>query len=224
SIPLYLPEYIFYLLNLMLVHAIIVVGYNILAGNTGQISLGHAGFFAIGAYGTTLLIEKLGIPFIPALVLSGFIAAFFGFIVGLPALKLEGPYLSIATLAFGLAIMHVIGHVEMFGGRTGIETPPLDLGIPQWGLGCVLSSDTQKYWLFLIVAILMVVGARNIMKTRVGRSFSAIRDSTIAAEVTGINLLAYKTLAFAVSAFYAGIAGGLFGFVLPQSLTVPLFV
>lgn len=214
SLPLYLPEYNFYLLNLMIVHVIIVVGLNILAGGTGQISLGHAGFFAIGAYGTVLLMQKLGIPFIPALVLAGFIAAFFGFVVGLPALKLEGPYLSIATLAFGLAITHIIGHVDIFGGRTGIQAPPLDLGIPQWGLSYVLSSDVQKYWLFLVVALLMAAGARNIMKTRVGRSFKAIRDSNVAAGVMGINLPAYKTLAFAVSAFYAGIAGGLFGFVL----------
>ena len=189
SLPLYLPAYSFYLLNLMIVHVILVVGYNILAGNTGQISLGHAGFFAIGAYGTTLLMQELGIPFIPALILAAFIAAFFGFILGLPALKLDGPYLSIATLAFGLAIMHIIGHVEMFGGRTGIQTPPLDLGIPQWGISCILSSDTQKYYLFLTVAVLMVAGARNIMGTRVGRSFKAIRDSSIAAEVMGINLL-----------------------------------
>ena len=214
SFPLYLPDYNFYLLNLMIVHAILVVGYNILAGNTGQISLGHAGFFAIGAYGTTLLMQELGIPFMPALILAAFIAAFFGFILGLPALKLDGPYLSIATLAFGLAIMHIIGHVEMFGGRTGIETPLLDLCIPRWGISCLLSSDTQKYYLFLAVAVLMIAGARNFMGTRVGRSFEAIRDSSIAAEVMGINLLVYKTLAFAVSAFYAGIAGGLFGFIL----------
>jgi branched-chain amino acid transport system permease protein len=214
SLPLYVPAYHFYVLNLIIVYAILVIGYNILAGNTGQVSLGHAGFFAIGAYGTTLLMQKLGIPFIPALILAAFIAAFFGFLVGLPALKLEGPYLSIATLAFGLAIMHIIGHAEMFGGRTGIETPPLDLGIPKWGMSYILSSDRQKYYLFLIIALFMGAGARNIMITRVGRSFEAIRDSSIAAEVIGINLLVYKTLAFAVSAFYAGIAGGLFGFVL----------
>ncbi len=174
--------------------------------------------------------QELGIPLLLALILAAFIAAFFGFIVGLPALKLDGPYLSIATLAFGLAIMHIIGHVEVFGGRTGIQTPVLDLGIPQWGISRILSSDTQKYYLFLTVAVLMIAGARNFMGTRIGRSFEAIRDSSIAAEVMGINLLVYKTLAFAVSAFYAGIAGGLFGFVLPllsklpQSLMVPLFV
>ena len=212
SLPLYLPEYNFYLLNLMIAHVIIVVGLNILAGGTGQISLGHAGFFAIGAYGTVLLMQKLGIPFIPALVLAGFIAAFFGFVVGLPALKLEGPYLSIATLAFGLAITHIIGHVDIFGGRTGIQAPPLDLGIPQWGLSYVLSSDVQKYWLFLVVALLMAAGARNIMKTRVGRSFKAIRDSNVAAGVMGINTTATKVGAWAISAGITGFAGGVWAY------------
>jgi len=96
----------------------------------------------------------------------------------------------------------------------GIKVPPLDLGIPQLGMAWVLKTDVQKYYLILVMTIVMVVGARNILKTRVGRSFVAIRDSDIAAEVIGVNLTVYKTLAFAVSAFYAGIAGGLFGFVL----------
>lgn len=214
SLPLYLPQYHFYLLNLMMVHVIVAVGLNILVGNTGQVSLGHAGFFAVGAYGTALLMSKLQAPFFPALIAGGFIAAFFGFLVGLPALRLRGPYLSIATLAFGLAIMHVIGQLEFFGGRTGIETPALDLGIPQWGISFVLASDSAKFCLFLAITILMIIGACNLMRTKAGRAFSAMRDSDIAAEVTGVNLLAYKTLAFAVSAFYAGIAGGLFAFIL----------
>ncbi len=209
TLPLYIPPYHFYLLNLILVHVILAVGLNILVGYTGQISLGHAGFFAIGAYGTTLLMLKLQIPFFPALVLAGFISAFFGFILGLPALRLEGPYLSIATLGFGLTIMQIIGHWDFFGGRTGIQVPPLDIGF-----GMVLQSDISKYYLILIITVILVFAARNMMKTRVGRAFVAIRDSDIAAEVIGVNLTVYKTLSFAVSAFYAGIAGGLFGFVL----------
>jgi len=214
TLPTYLPNYYIFLLNLTLVHVIISVGLNILVGYTGQISLGHAGFFAIGAYGTALLMTKAQVPFVLAIVLAGFISALFGFILGLPALRLKGPYLAIATLGFGMAIMHVIGQWEIFGGRTGIKVPPLDLGIPQAGLHWIIESDTGKYYLILIITILMVLAARNIMKTRVGRSFVAIRDSDIAAEVIGVNLLIYKTLAFATSAFYAGIAGGLFGFVL----------
>jgi branched-chain amino acid transport system permease protein len=214
TLPLYLPQYHFYLLNLILVHVILAVGLNILVGYTGQISLGHAGFFAIGAYGTALLILKLQLPFLLALPLAGFIAAFFGFLLGLPALRLEGPYLSIATLGFGLAVLQIIGHLDFFGGRTGIQAPPLDLGIPQAGFSLILEKDVSKYYLILIVTVLLTVAARNLMKTRVGRAFVAIRDSDIAAEVIGVNLTAYKTLSFAISAFYAGIAGGLFGFVL----------
>lgn len=209
TLPIYLPSYHFYLLNLILVHIILAVGLNILVGYTGQISLGHAGFFAIGAYGTTLLMLKLSLPFILALPLAGFIAAFFGFILGLPALRLEGPYLSIATLGFGLTVVQIIGHWDFFGGRTGIQVPPLDLAF-----GLIIESDMAKYYLILIIATLLVIAARNIMKTKIGRAFVAIRDSDIAAEVIGVNLMIYKTLSFAVSAFYAGVAGGLFGFVL----------
>jgi branched-chain amino acid transport system permease protein len=161
-----------------------------------------------------LLMMKLGMPFLAALIIAALIAAFFGFLLGLPSLRLEGPYLTIATLAFGLAIMHIIGHAEFFGGRTGLKAPPLDIGIPQLGWNWVLKSDAGKYYLILSVTIVMVLIAINILKTRVGRAFVAIRDSDIAAEVIGINLTLYKTLSFAVSAFYAGIAGGLFAFIL----------
>ena len=214
TLPLFSSNYYLYLFNLIMVHVILAVGLNILVGSTGQISLGHAGFFAIGAYATVLLMTKLGIPFFPALILAAFIAAFFGFILGLPALRLEGPYLTIATLAFGLAIMHIIGHMELFGGRSGLRAPAMNIGIAQLGWNCTLTTDLSKYYLILIITIVMVLGAINILKTKVGRAFVAIRDSDIAAEVIGINLTIYKTLSFAVSAFYAGIAGGLFAFVL----------
>ena len=214
TMPLYLSSYSIYLFNIILVHVILAVGLNILVGYTGQISLGHAGFFAIGAYGTALLMTHLGLPFFAAIIAAGLIAAFSGFIIGLPALRLEGPYLAIATLGFGLTIMHIIGRWDIFGGRMGIQTPPLDIGIPQWGLSVQLDSDVKMYYLILVIAIIMVIGARNMMKTRIGRAFVAIRDDDIAAEVMGVNLLTFKTLSFAVSAFYAGVAGGLFGFVL----------
>jgi len=214
TLPLYVPSYYFFMFNIILVHVILAVGLNILVGYTGQISLGHAGFFAIGAYGTTILMSKLGVPFFAALPLAGLVAAFFGFVIGLPALRLEGPYLAIATLGFGLAIMHVIGTWDVFGGRMGMHAPPLDLGIPQLNISLVLDTDVSVYFLVLIITILMVIGARNITRTRVGRAFVAIRDDDIAAEVMGVNLTIFKTLAFAVSAFYAGVAGGLFGFIL----------
>ena len=157
---------------------------------------------------------ELNLPFIVALPLAGFITAFFGFMLGLPALRLEGPYLAIATLGFGLTVMHVFGSWDIFGGRMGMRMPALDVGLPQLGLSWVVESDVGKYYVILVVAIVTTVAARNIIKTRIGRSFVALRDSDVAAEVIGINLTYHKTLAFGISAFYAGVAGGLFGFVL----------
>lgn len=196
------------MINYMAINVIVTVGLNILVGYTGQISLGHAGFFAIGAYGTVLLMTNLHFPFLLALVCSALIAAFFGFILGLPALRLEGPYLAIATLGFGMAITQVIGRWQVFGGRMGLEAPDLSLG------PFVIDTDRQLYFVIVTIAFLLILAARNLMKTRVGRAFIAIRDSDIAAETMGVNLTLYKTLAFAVSAFYAGVAGGLMAFLL----------
>ncbi len=206
--PFLVPNYYVYMANYMAIHIIITIGLNILVGYTGQISLGHAGFFAIGAYFTLLSMTHFHLPFLLALIVAAFIAAFFGFVLGLPALRLEGPYLAIATLGFGMAITQVIGRWQVFGGRMGLETPPLTL------FTYVLESDRQRYFLIIAITFLMIMAARNLMKTKVGRAFIAIRDSDIAAETMGVNLVYYKTLAFAVSAFYAGVAGGLFAFLL----------
>ena len=215
TIPLFTANYYIYLLNVIMVHVILAVGLNILVGSTGQISLGHAGFFAIGAYGTALLMAKLQIPFRLRHHHRRVHRGLFRLYPRPPALRLEGPYLAIVSLGFGLTIMHIIGGVEVFGGRMGIKVPPLDLGIKQLGISWILKTDFQKYYLILLTTVVMVVGAPGISsKPGSGRSFVAIRDSDIAAEVIGVNLTVYKTLAFAVSAFYAGIAGGLFGFVL----------
>jgi branched-chain amino acid transport system permease protein len=208
TLPFLLPNYHIYMVNYMAINVIVTVGLNILVGYTGQISLGHAGFFAIGAYGTVLLMTNLHFPFLLALICSALIAAFFGFILGLPALRLEGPYLAIATLGFGMAITQVIGRWQVFGGRMGLEAPDLSLG------PFVIDTDRRLYFLVVTTAFLLILAARNLMKTRVGRAFIAIRDSDIAAETMGVNLTLYKTLAFAVSAFYAGIAGGLMAFLL----------
>lgn len=213
TLPIYLPSYNIYLLNIIMVNIILAVGLNILVGYTGQISLGHAGFFAIGAYGTSLIMMHLHFPFLAAILLAALVAAIFGIIIGLPALRLEGPYLAIATLGFGLTIMHIIGRWDVFGGRMGITAPPLDLGIPKSSWSWVIGGDVPLYYLILIITVLLVIGARNLMRTRVGRAFMSIRDDDIAAEVMGVNLTIYKTMSFAVSAFYAGIAGGIYGFV-----------
>ena len=206
--PFIAKNYYIYMANYMAIHVIVTIGLNILIGYTGQISLGNAGFFAIGAYGTVLSMTGFHLPFFAAILFGALIAAVFGFILGLPALRLEGPYLAIATLGFGMAITQIIGRWQIFGGRMGIETPPLKF------LSFTINTDRELYFLIVPIAFVLVLAARNLMKTRVGRAFIAIRDSDIAAETMGVNLTYYKTLAFAISAFYAGIAGGLFAFLL----------
>lgn len=206
--PFIFKNYYVYVANYVAINIIVVVGLNILVGYTGQISLGHAGFYAIGAYGTISLITLAGFPFLPALICAALIAGVFGFLVGFPALRLEGPYLAIATLGFGLTITTIIGRIEMLGGRQGLHAPDLVL------MGHHLKTDREFYYLVLVITVLLVLFARNITKTKVGRAFIAIRDADIAAETMGVNLVIYKTLAFALSAFYVGLAGGLYAFVL----------
>ncbi len=209
ALPFLASNYYIYMANYMAINVLVTVGLNILVGYTGQISLGHAGFFAIGAFATVLFMGKLSFPFLVALIAGGVLSALFGFILGLPALRLEGPYLAIATLGFGMAITQLIGRWELFGGRMGIQAPPLKL----LGLFSV-SNDRGLYFVIVPIVFLLTMAARNLMKTKVGRAFIAIRDSDIAAETMGVNLVYYKTLAFAVSAFYTGIAGGLMAFML----------
>lgn len=213
SLPFIIKGYYVYILSLMAVNVIVALGLNLLVGNTGQISLGHAGFVAIGAYTTAILMISFAVPFIPAMIAGGLIAALFGFLLGLPALRLEGPYLAIATLAFGLAITTVIGRVGFFGGHMGLSVPAVRFE----SLG--LTRDESVYYVAMITAVLLGIFARNFLKTRPGRAFQAVRDSDIAAAAMGVNVSYYKTLSFAVSAFYAGIAGGLWailiGFINP---------
>ena len=206
--PFFAGNYYIYVANYIAINIIVATGLNLLVGYTGQISLGHAGFFAIGAYGTVILMAKAGFPFLLALPCAALVAAGFGFLLGLPALRLEGPYLAIATLGFGLTITQIIGRLEVFGGRDGLHAPDLTIG--PW----VLDTDKEFYFLLITLTILLLFFMRNLIRTRVGRAFIAIRDADIAAQTTGVNIVYYKTLSFAVSAFYAGIAGGLYAFVL----------
>lgn len=219
-VPFVVPGYQVFTLNYMAVFVIVGLGMNILVGDTGQISLGHAGFLAIGAYSTVLLMTELHLPFLIALPTGGVISAAFGFLLGLPAVRLEGPYLAIATLAFGLAVTQIIGHWALFGGHMGLVVPSVDLG------PISLSGDTGSYYLIVGTAVVLALAARNLQVSRVGRAFRAIRDSEVAAETVGVDVAYYKTLSFAVSAGYAGIAGGLLalmnGFISPGVFTFML--
>lgn len=199
-LPFLVKTYYLSMFNLMALNVIVALGLNILVGNTGQISLGHAGFVAIGAYATAFLLQA-GVPFAFTLLLAGLITGLTGALLGIPSLKLEGPYLTIATLGFGMAVVVIIGRTDVFGGRMGMSVPRLSLS---W---TGLKYDVALYYVFLCVAVVMTIVAYNILKSRIGRAFQAIRDSDVAASVIGINLVHYKTLSFALSAFFAGVAG-----------------
>jgi len=206
--PIFSSNYYIYVANYIAINILVVLGLNILMGSTGLASLGHSGFYAVGAYTTVVLMTRAHLPFLLALLLAGLLTALFGFLIGFPALRLSGPYLAIATFAFGVGMTIIIGRIEFLGGRQGLHAPELIIG--SWHL------DTDKdFYIFLIpLMVFMALMARNILKTRTGRALNAIRDSDIAAETMGVNLVLYKTLAFAISAFYAGVAGGLYAFVL----------
>lgn len=197
----------------MAVNVIVALGMNLLVGNTGQISLGHAGFVAIGAY-TAVLLMKMGVPFFFALIAAGCMAGLFGLLLGIPSLNLEGPYLAIATLAFGLAVTIILGRLDFLGGRMGITVDKLNLS---W---TGLDYDHALYYLIILITIAAVIFTRNIVKSRIGRAFQSIRDSDIAASAIGINLTKYKLYSFSISAMLAGIAGGLWsvylGFINPN--------
>jgi branched-chain amino acid transport system permease protein len=201
-LPQFLPAYS-YLVALWMIYALVAVGLNILVGFTGQISLGHAGFFAVGAY-TVAMLAPTGLPFPLSLVAAVVICALLGYLVGIPALKLEGPYLAIATSGFGLAVQQFIGGTPFFGGHSGliVEKPVI--------LGLNLARDRDYYYVVLIVAALFVYMAFNLARSHVGRAFVAVRDAELAAQTSGVNLRGMKTLAFAISAAYAGVAGALF--------------
>jgi branched-chain amino acid transport system permease protein len=174
-------------------------------GFTGQISLGHAAFAAIGAYATGLLKMKLGVPFWLGWPIGALLAGLAGFIVGLPALRLRGHYLALATLGFGISIQLVIFRWEnLTYGPRGFNMDPVRI------FSFEIISGGHVYYLILLTALLLILLARNIINSKTGRAFLAIRDSETAAQTMGVNLAKYKTLAFAISAFYAGVAGGLY--------------
>jgi branched-chain amino acid transport system permease protein len=188
-----------------LIFALSALGLNFLTGYAGQLSLGHAAFMGVGAYGAVLLYARCGVPLLPSLLGGGLIAAAVGALFGLPALRIKGFYLVVSTLAAQFIIEWVITHVTWIGGGVfaTIDTPPLQIG--SW----LLDTPVEKYYLTLAIVMLLTIVAKNLVRSRVGRAWMAIRDRDIAAEIMGIPLFHYKLLAFAVSSFYAGIAGGL---------------
>lgn len=213
-------NYVLYLVTLGLVYGIVALGLNLLIGNAGQFSIGHAGFLAVGAYTSALLTQRAGWHFLAALAAAGLLTAAVGFLLGLPALRLSGPYLAVATLGFGVAVPQlIVWRDRLTGGSAGLTNlPPAALPIwydPAVGLYNLNFDSSRGYYYFaLAVTALLVLLARNVVNSHTGRAFGAIRDSELAAQAMGVNLLHYKTAVFALSAFYAGIAGSLFAHLL----------
>jgi branched-chain amino acid transport system permease protein len=221
-----ISNYTFLQLSLMIVYAIAVLGLNLLTGFNGQISLGHGAFFAVGAYTAAILIDQAGWPFwatLPMAALTCFVA---GYLFGLPALRLEGHYLALATFALAIAVPQILKyrHFESFtNGVQGInifkEDPPF--GLP-------LTSDQWMYLVVLAVAVLMFWIAHNLLDSRTGRAMMAIRDHTMAASTMGINVSRYKAVVFGISAIFTGIAGALhaviFEYIAPDSFRFELSI
>lgn len=202
--PVLLDEYWLAQLVYVLIYGIVGLGLMLLAGFTGLFSLGHAAFLGVGAY-TQAVLTNLGLPFPLALAASAGLSALAGIVVGLPALRVKGIYLGMATLAFGFILEEVFARWEsVTGGNSGLNVRAPEL------MGWTLSSGPPFYYLCLLVAVTSTLGILNLLRSPTGRAFVAIRDSEISAQSMGIHLAYYKTLSFAISAALAGIGGALY--------------
>jgi branched-chain amino acid transport system permease protein len=214
--PFVVSTYMLYILNMIGIAAIAAIGLNILIGYTGQISLGHGAFFGVGAYAAAILATRLGLGFYLAIPAAGIITALVGMIFGIPSGRLKGLYLTIATLAGQFIIEYVLVHWDsLTKGTMGITLPAPK--IVQWEI----AGDKAFFFLIFISLVLMTWFAVNIMRSKYGRAFIAIRDNDRAAEGMGIPIFRYKLLSFAISSFYAGFAGALWAYYMISITTEP---
>ena len=226
ALPFLVSNYRTFQFTLVLVYAIALLGLNILTGYNGQISLGHGAFYAIGAYVAAILMDRMGVPYWATVPVAGALCLVVGFLFGLPALRLEGHYLALATFALGVTMPQLLKnkYVEHWtGGVHGIVIVK-----PDAPFGLKLSPDQWLYLFTLAITVVMFVIGWNLIRGRVGRALVAIRDQPIAASAMGIDTALYKSLAFGVSAMYTGIAGALgaiaIQFVAPDSFGVGLSI
>ncbi|MBM4440710.1 MAG: branched-chain amino acid ABC transporter permease [Candidatus Rokubacteria bacterium] len=209
-VPLALDDYYLSILNLVAIAIVGALGLNILVGYTGQVSIGHGAFMSVGAYTAANFATRLDAPWPVNLLAGGLMAAAVGAVVGIPSLRIKGLYLAIATLAGQLIIEWTINHVTFISG--GVQAS-IEVARPRIG-SYVLSSHRSMYFFLLTFVVIAIVGTLNLVRSRIGRAFVAIRDRDIAAEIIGINIFRYKLLAFAISSFYAGVAGVLYTYFL----------
>ncbi|MGH7396100.1 MAG: branched-chain amino acid ABC transporter permease [Candidatus Rokuibacteriota bacterium] len=209
-IPLTLHEYYLSIANLVWIAVIGALGLNILVGYTGQVSIGHGAFMSVGAYTAANLATRLDSPWPVNLLAGGIMAAAVGAVVGIPSLRIKGLYLAIATLAGQLIIEWIINHVTFISGGVQASIP---VSRPHLG---TMELDTQRdmYYFLLVFVVLAIVGTLNLVRSRIGRAFIAIRDQDIAAEIIGVDIFRYKLVAFAISSFYAGMTGVLYTYFL----------
>ena len=225
-LPLLVRNFTVFQLTLVMVYSIAILGLNLLTGINGQFSLGHSAFYAIGAYTTAILMDRFGVPYALTLPVAGVVCLIAGFLFGLPALRLEGLYLALATFALAVATPQLL-KLSLFEHWTGgvqgivIVKPDAPFGLP-------LSQDRWLYYFTLFVLVLMFWAATRLVASRTGRALKAIRDNPLAAKAMGIDTALYKSLAFGVSALYTGVAGSLGAivvqFVAPDSFTFFLAV
>ncbi len=207
ALPFFVGNYRVFQLTLVLVYAIALHGLNLLTGYNGQISLGHGAFYAIGAYTAAILMDKGGMPYWMTIPIAGFVCLVVGFLFGLPALRLEGLYLALATFALAIAMPQLLKHKALehwTGGVQGIVIIKPDA--PAW---LHLSQDQWLYFFTLAWVVVLFFIAWNLLRGRIGRAMVAIRDQPVAAQAMGVNTSLYKSLTFGVSALYTGIAGAL---------------
>ena len=220
--PFWMSGYRLYQFDQVLIYAIALLGLNLLTGYNGQLSLGHGAFFALGGYGTAILIVKFGLPFWAAIPIASAVCFVAGFLFGFPALRFGGLYLALATFALAVATPQLLAYKGidfLTGGSQGLQTPK---PAPPFGL----NVDQSVFFICLGVAVVLFWLIHNLLGGRIGRALVAIRDHPIAAETMGVDAALYKTICFGVSALYAGVAGGLdavvVGFVSPESFGLPL--
>jgi branched-chain amino acid transport system permease protein len=226
ALPFVLPSYMVFQLTMVITYALALLGLNLLTGFNGQISLGHGAFFALGAYTTAILMTHAGWPYWATLPAAALLGGTLGALFGLPALKLDGVYLALATFALGVATPQLLKYKGLESWTGGSQGLVLDKPEAPWGLP--LDGDQWLYFFCLGVALLLFAVARNLLRGAVGLSLVAVRDHPIAAQAMGVDNARVKTITFGISAFYTSVAGGLSAvavqFVAPDSFTVFLSI
>ena len=225
-LPDVVSDYRLFLVSTMMIAGIAVLGLNLLTGFNGQISLGHGAFYAVGAYTAAVLMDHLNMPYWATLPAAAIVCFIVGYLFGLPALKLEGHYLALATFALALAVPQILKYKWLEGLTGGVQG--IVLNKPEVPFGLPLTEDQWLYYYILIVMVLLYWAAANMLNSRSGRAMMAIRDYAIAADTMGIDTALYKTVTFGISAAYTGIAGALsasaIAFVAPDSFGIFLSI